>query len=100
MDIIWTTTCGSKSLLDETIWQDARNSGCLLHFGYESGNERVLKLMDKATTAESSQHLQMSANVGIWNHCMGFLAAKGRSLSSVQFTRENKEHVHSLGFGV
>src|SRR5213593_3996537 len=69
MDIIWTTHMRfEKSLLDSQVWQDARDSGCrYLHFGYESGNERVLKLMDKATTTEViTKHLQLSADVGIW----------------------------------
>ena len=106
MDIIWTTHMRfEKSLLDESVWQDAKESGCrYLHFGYESGNERVLKLMDKATTTEIiTQHLQMSADVGIWNHCMGFFGFPGETKeeawSSVQFLEANKEHVHSLGFG-
>ena len=106
MDIIWTTHMRfEKSLLDETVWQDAKDSGCrYLHFGYESGNERVLKLMDKATTTEIiTQHLQMSADVGIWNHCMGFFGFPGETKeeawSSVQFLEQNKDHVHSLGFG-
>ena len=106
MDIIWTTHMRfEKSLLEESVWQDARDSGCrYLHFGYESGNERVLKLMDKATTTEIiTKHLQMSANVGIWNHCMGFFGFPGETRdeawSSVQFLEQNKEHVHSLGFG-
>ncbi len=106
MDIIWTTHMRfEKSLLEESVWQDAKESGCrYLHFGYESGNERVLKLMDKATTTEIiTQHLQMSANVGIWNHCMGFFGFPGETKeeawSSVQFLEANKEHVHSLGFG-
>ena len=106
MDIIWTTHMRfEKSLLDSQVWQDARDSGCrYLHFGYESGNERVLKLMDKATTTQIiTQHLQMSADVGIWNHCMGFFGFPGETKeeawSSVQFLEANKEHVHSLGFG-
>jgi radical SAM superfamily enzyme YgiQ (UPF0313 family) len=106
MDIIWTTHMRfEKSLLDLQVWQDARDSGCrYLHFGYESGNERVLKLMDKATTTEIiTQHLQMSADVGIWNHCMGFFGFPGETKEeawdSVQFLEANKEHVHSLGFG-
>ncbi len=106
MDIIWTTHMRfEKSLIDSQVWQDARDSGCrYLHFGYESGNERVLKLMDKATTTEViTQHLQMSADVGIWNHCMGFFGFPGETKEeaweSVQFLEANKEHVHSLGFG-
>jgi len=106
MDIIWTTHMRfEKSLIDSQVWRDARDSGCrYLHFGYESGNERVLKLMDKATTTEIiTQHLQMSADVGIWNHCMGFFGFPGETKEeawdSVQFLEQNKEHVHSLGFG-
>src|SRR5213593_764701 len=106
MDITWTTHMRfEKSLLDSQVWQDARDSGCrYLHFGYESGNERVLKLMDKATTTEViTKHLQLSADVGIWNHCMGFFGFPGETKEeaweSVQFLEANKEHVHSLGFG-
>jgi len=106
MDIIWTTHMRfEKSLLDEGVWQDAKDSGCrYLHFGYESGVERVLKLMDKAVTTEViTKHLQLSADVGIWNHCMGFFGFPGETKEeaweSVQFLEANKEHVHSLGFG-
>jgi hypothetical protein len=106
MDIIWTTHMRfEKSLLDEDVWQDARDSGCkYLHFGYESGNERVLKLMDKATTTEViTKHLELSAKAGIWNHCMGFFGFPGETKEeawqSVQFLEANKDHVHSLGFG-
>ncbi|MGQ0696264.1 MAG: B12-binding domain-containing radical SAM protein [Nitrospiraceae bacterium] len=106
MDIIWTTHMRfEKSLVDSQVWRDARDSGCrYLHFGYESGSERVLKLMDKATTTEViTKHLQLSANAGIWNHCMGFFGFPGETKeeawSSVRFLEQNKEHVHSLGFG-
>ena len=106
MDIIWTTHMRfEKSLLDEAVWQDAKDSGCrYLHFGYESGNERVLKLMDKATTTDViTKHLQLSANAGIWNHCMGFFGFPGETKEeawdSVQFLEANKDYVHSLGFG-
>jgi len=104
--ITWTTHMRfEKSLLDDQVWQDAKDSGCrYLHFGYESGNERVLKLMDKATTTDViTKHLQLSANAGIWNHCMGFFGFPGETRedawSSVEFLEANKDHVHSLGFG-
>ncbi len=106
MDILWTTHMRfEKSLLEQSVWEDARDSGCrYLHFGYESGNERVLKLMDKATTIEVIRRsLQLSAGVGIWNHCMGFFGFPGETReeawSSVQFLEDNKELVHSIGFG-
>src|SRR5207249_7061329 len=46
LDIVWTTHMRfEKSLSDEAVWNDARASGCkFLHYGYESGSERVLKL--------------------------------------------------------
>ena len=106
MDIVWTTHMRfEKSLLEDQVWQDAKESGCkYLHFGYESGNERVLKLMDKATTtAIMTEHLKRTAEAGIWNHCMGFFGFPGETKeeawSSVEFLEQNKDYVHSLGFG-
>jgi radical SAM superfamily enzyme YgiQ (UPF0313 family) len=106
MGIFWTTHMRfEKSLLEDAVWQDAKESGCrYLHFGYESGVERVLQLMDKATTTEvMTQHLKYTAEAGIWNHCMGFFGFPGETREeawqSVQFLEANKDHVHSLGFG-
>jgi anaerobic magnesium-protoporphyrin IX monomethyl ester cyclase len=106
MDIAWTTHMRfEKSLLDNAVWKDAVDSGCrYLHFGYESGNERVLKLMDKATTTEViHKSLELSAGVGIWNHVMGFFGFPGErredALDSIRFLEENKDLVHSIGFG-
>ena len=106
LDILWQTHMRfEKSLLEEAVWKDAWASGCrYLHFGYESGDERVLKLMDKATTKDViRQSLQLSADVGIWNHAMGFFGFPGETRdeawSSVKFLEENKDLVHSVGFG-
>jgi hypothetical protein len=106
MGISWTTHMRfEKSLLEDAVWQDAKASGCrYLHFGYESGVERVLQLMDKATTTEvMTQHLKLTAEAGIWNHCMGFFGFPGETKEeawqSVQFLDANKAYVHSLGFG-
>lgn len=106
MDIIWTTHMRfEKSLSDEAVWEDAKASGCkFLHYGYESGNERVLGLMDKATTKEViHRSLKLAANVGIWNHAMGFFGFPGETreeaLDSIKFLEKNKDLVHSVGFG-
>ncbi len=106
MNIAWTTHMRyEKSLLDEPVWEDAKQSGCkYLHVGYESGNERVLKLMDKATTTEViTRSLQLSARAGIWNHAMGFFGFPGETreeaLDSINFLARNKDIVHSVGFG-
>ena len=106
MDIFWTTHMRfEKSLIEEDVWEDAKQSGCrYLHFGYESGVERVLKLMDKATTTDiMTKHLKLTAEAGIWNHCMGFFGFPGETREeawqSVEFLEQNKNYVHSLGFG-
>jgi radical SAM superfamily enzyme YgiQ (UPF0313 family) len=104
--IAWTTHMRfEKSLLENDVWKDAAASGCkYLHMGYESGNERVLKLMDKATTTEVIRRsLEFSAKAGIWNHVMGFFGFPGErredALDSIRFLDDNRELVHSIGFG-
>ncbi len=91
-------------LLDKEVCKDVADSGCkYLYFGYESGNERVLKLMDKATNLQAIKtSLRMSAKFGIWNHVMGFFGFPGETREeaedSKRFLHENREYVHSVGF--
>jgi radical SAM superfamily enzyme YgiQ (UPF0313 family) len=105
LDIVWTTHMRfEETLLDEQVWKDAQESGCrYLHFGYESGNQRVLKLMDKATKLDAIQtNLRMSSEAGIWNHIMGFFGFPGETREeaedSKRFVHDNRAHIHSLGF--
>ena len=105
LDIVWTTHMRfEETLLDEQVWKDAHASGCrYLHFGFESGNQRVLKLMDKATKLDAIEtNLRMSSEAGIWNHIMGFFGFPGETREEAEdsknFVLKNKEHVHSLGF--
>lgn len=106
MNIAWTTHIRfEKSLLDDEVWEDAEKSGCkFLHMGYESGSERVLQLMDKATTTDVIQRsLELSSKHGVWNHIMGFFGFPGETYEdakfSMKFLEDNKDHVHSIGFG-
>jgi anaerobic magnesium-protoporphyrin IX monomethyl ester cyclase len=106
LNIAWTTHIRfEKSLLDDAVWQDAQDAGCkYLHMGYESGSERVLQLMDKATTTDIIQRsLELSSRHGVWNHVMGFFGFPGETYEdakfSTQFLEDNREHVHSIGFG-
>jgi anaerobic magnesium-protoporphyrin IX monomethyl ester cyclase len=105
VDIAWTTHMRfEESLLDQEVWDDAAKSGCrYLHFGYESGNQRILRLMDKATNLDAIRtNLRLSSEAGIWNHIMGFFGfpgeTEGETEDSKRFCEENKEHIHSLGF--
>jgi len=106
LNVVWTTHMRfEKSLLDASVWNDAAASGCkFLHMGYESGNERVLRLMDKATTTDVIRRsLELSAKAGVWNHVMGFFGFPGETredaLDSIRFLEQNHEFVHSIGFG-
>ena len=105
LDIAWTTHMRfEESLLDEQVWQDVAESGCkYLHFGYESGNQRVLKLMDKSTKLDAIEtNLRMSSEAGIWNHLMGFFGFPGETNEeaddSKAFVEKNSAHILSLGF--
>ena len=105
LDIAWTTHMRfEESLLEEKVWQDVAESGCkYLHFGYESGNQRVLKLMDKSTKLDAIEtNLRMSSEAGIWNHLMGFFGFPGETSEeaddSKAFVEKNSAHIHSLGF--
>ncbi len=105
LDIAWTTHMRfEESLLEEKVWQNVAESGCkYLHFGYESGNQRVLKLMDKSTKLDAIEtNLRMSSEAGIWNHLMGFFGFPGETNEeaddSKAFVEKNSAHIHSLGF--
>jgi len=106
VDIAWMTHLRfEKGLIDEEIWKTVAEAGCkFLHLGFESGSERVLELMDKATTTDViSTMLEMSSNAGIWNHIMGFFGFPGEHYEdahrTIQFLEENKDFIHSVGFG-
>lgn len=105
LDIVWTTHMRfEETLLEEKVWNDAHASGCrYLHFGFESGNQRVLKLMDKATKLDAIEtNLRMSSEAGIWNHVMGFFGFPGETREEAEdsknFVLKNREDIHSLGF--
>ncbi len=106
LQITWSTHLRfEESLLDNKVWEDAKKSGCrFLHMGFETGSERVLRLMGKATTTKQiQQSLEFSSGHGVWNHVMGFFGFPGETYedakSSMQFLENNKGHVHSIGFG-
>ncbi|MHC4308264.1 MAG: B12-binding domain-containing radical SAM protein [Planctomycetota bacterium] len=106
LQIAWSTHLRfEESLLNSKVWEDAELSGCrFLHMGFETGSERVLRLMGKATTTKQiQQSLEFSSGHGVWNHVMGFFGFPGETYedakSSMQFLENNKERVHSIGFG-
>jgi len=106
LQISWSTHLRfEESLLNNKVWEDAERSGCkFLHMGFETGSERVLRLMGKATTTKQiQQSLEFSSTHGVWNHVMGFFGFPGETYedakSSMLFLESSKEHIHSIGFG-
>ncbi len=106
LQISWSTHLRfEESLLDKRVWEEAEQSGCkFLHMGFETGSERVLRLMGKATTTRQiQQSLEFSSRHGVWNHVMGFFGFPGETYedakSSMQFLENNREYIHSIGFG-
>ena len=106
LQISWSTHLRfEESLLNNKVWKNAERSGCkFLHMGFETGSERVLRLMGKATTTKQiQQSLEFSSTHGVWNHVMGFFGFPGETYedakSSMLFLESSKEHIHSIGFG-
>ena len=106
LQISWSTHLRfEESLLNNKVWEDAERSGCkFLHMGFETGSERVLRLMGKATTTKQiQQSLEFSSAHGVWNHVMGFFGFPGETYedakSSMLFLESSKENIHSIGFG-
>lgn len=77
-------------------------SGCrCIYWGQESGSERVLALMDKGNTVESSSNtLKRATKAGIRNHLfmiVGFPSETFDELwESVSFIYEHKDHIDKI----
>ena len=83
----WTSsgqlTCGSRRACWKThVWEDAKQSGCrYLHFGYESGDRAGAEADGQGDDDGDHRRsiCKLSADVGIWNHCMGFFGFPGET---------------------
>lgn len=75
----------------------------LIRWGIETGNARVLKLMNKGTNLKDSlKTLKDSAEVGIWNHGMFILGfpteTEEEGRETVKFLEFNYDKIHSAIF--
>jgi anaerobic magnesium-protoporphyrin IX monomethyl ester cyclase len=85
LDIYWYALAKPTPDFTGEVFETMYKSGCrCIYWGLESGSERILQLMDKGNTAESSsQSLKLAAAAGIRNHCfliVGFPTEKPRDL--------------------
>lgn len=75
----------------------------LVRWGIETGNERILKLMNKGTNIpDTLRVLKDSAEAGIWNHGMFILGfpteTEEEAKETVKFLELNSDKIHSAIF--
>jgi len=94
----------------ETYWsiercQLLKDSGCIaISVGFESGNQRILDLIDKGTKVEKiKETIEHFTKVGIGVQMMGFTGFPTETfedaMDSVNFLRENREYWTFGGLG-
>lgn len=82
-----------------------KNAGCVaISFGYESGSQRILNLIDKGVNLlQVPKVLQELSRVGIGVQMMGFIGFPGESAeeayATFEFLRQYKDHWTLAGIG-
>lgn len=105
LDINWYTCARAEKTFTPDITELAHKAGLkLLLWGIESGNERVLSLINKGNTpSEALVALKNTAAAGIWNHCFFFFGFPSETteeaMQTINYIIDNKDVIHSYGFG-
>jgi hypothetical protein len=90
---------------DPAVWSAARRAGMrAAYFGFESGSQRVLDLMQKGTTIPLAERCLREAHAaGIYTHCfvmVGFPGEEEVDLEqTIAFLRRNRAQVDSVASG-
>ena len=107
----WTSsgppTCGSRrACSEEAVWQDAKDSGCrYLHFGYESGVRAGAEADGQGDDdrdhdeASASSRRRPASGTTAWASSASRVKRERKPGSRCEFLEQNKNYVHSLGFG-
>lgn len=105
LDISWYTCARAEAGFSEEISKLAAKSGLkMILWGLESGNERILKLINKGIKKEEAlQTLKNTHNANIWNHAFLFFGFPSENLieamDTVNMLIENKDIISSFGMG-
>jgi hypothetical protein len=101
----WSTEIRQEKVFTAEAFEDLYEGGCrLLAFGNESGNQRVLDLMNKKTEVrENLRIIRDAAAAGIAINLQNFIGFPGETLDEARDTLDmlvaNKEYVSSYALG-
>jgi radical SAM superfamily enzyme YgiQ (UPF0313 family) len=106
IDIHWSAELRlEKSMLKDGMAQELRDAGCVaISFGYESGSQRILDLINKGVRLEQVPDLLRElARVGIAAQMMGFIGFPGETAAEArqtfEFLQEHRAHWTLAGIG-
>lgn len=102
LNVKWFALGRLEKTLTASVAETLYRSGCrALMLGLESGNQRILDLMDKdITLAQAKEALRNCSEAGIWNECfiiVGFPTETYHEFQdSVDLVTEHKDIIHSV----
>jgi anaerobic magnesium-protoporphyrin IX monomethyl ester cyclase len=103
--IRWSAELRLERSLKKELAHDLRKAGCVcISFGYESGSQRILDLINKGVKLqEVPQILRQLSDADIGAQMMGFIGFPGESreeaLATFQFLKENRAYWTLAGIG-
>lgn len=95
-----------KALLDESLVAGLLRNGCaMLRFGFESGSQKVLNLMNKGTDVSIvGEILKLTHQYGIKNHMYIMFGYPGETSKdrqeTIQFLSNNKQYITSYSVSI
>ncbi len=101
----WVAFCRADERLTKELLTRMKNSGCKeLFFGFESGSNKILKLMNKNNTVETANKvIKETASSGILVHGLFIIAFPGETSEDFYLTKkfiyENKEDFYKVTIG-
>jgi anaerobic magnesium-protoporphyrin IX monomethyl ester cyclase len=105
LDIRWMADIRYESTFTRPLLELAHRSGCrLFAFGLESINDRVIALMDKATTREATLRIMNDCHeLGIASNVMFFIGfpteTEEEAWETIDFILDNRERVDMVSMG-
>lgn len=102
LDIYWYALAKPTEDFTADVFETMYEAGCrCIYWGLESGSERILAMMDKGNTAQSSSDsLKLAAAAGIRNHCfliIGFpTETKQDLIDTMELLHDARESVDKL----
>jgi anaerobic magnesium-protoporphyrin IX monomethyl ester cyclase len=105
VNIRWSAELRLERSLKRELAYDLKKAGCVcISFGYESGNQRILDLINKGVQLkEVPQILRQLSEANIGAQMMGFVGFPGETLAEAletfQFLKENRSYWTLAGIG-